>query len=57
MTGIGECFMFLVIGPFFITIMLILDTDLRALGMAYNNLCQHLLGDMISPFLIGFIAD
>jgi MFS family permease len=49
--------LFLHTGPAFTTLANVTNSDIRATAFAINILVIHALGDMISPTLIGFVAD
>ena len=49
--------LFLNTGPLNAAMANVLDASLRGRGFAMNTLFIHLLGDALSPFLIGFASD
>ena len=54
---LGQFCLFLGTGPSTIASLTTLSSDLRSLGNGYNIFLVHLLGDFLSPTLIGGISD
>jgi MFS family permease len=52
-----EAFLFLLSGPINVAILRSVPPELRATGMAASVFFIHLLGDLWSPPLLGFVAD
>ena len=50
-------FMLTLLGPLNSSILLALPEKLRILGSSYHALLSNLLGDALSPLLIGMVAD
>ena len=55
--GVAQFLVFLNSGPINAAIVNCVPPAFRAFAMGLNVLCIHLLGDAISPTLIGHIAD
>jgi MFS transporter, Spinster family, sphingosine-1-phosphate transporter len=54
---VAEFFLFLNTGPLNAALIGCVPAQLRAMSIAINVLFIHLLGDAVSPFLIGFVSD
>lgn len=57
LVGIGEFLLFMCLTPINSGIVWIIPYKVAPLGMAMSVLCNHLLGDAISPIVIGALLD